>query len=95
MKTNLPNELREIWTDAYKLFDVCYTMPNTVKAWEWFTPQVDELGRKHGNSKLLTDLLTVIADFTDTRQKQEEKDGKTLSWGKDEDYPYPREEGGI
>lgn len=91
MKTNVPNELRDIWTDAYKLFDVCYTMPNTPEAWEWFTKQVDGLAEKHNGNKLLADLLIVVAEHTESRQKQAKKDEKTLPWGKDEDYPYPKD----
>ena len=45
--TNVPQDLRNMWTDIYVLFDVHYNMPNTAEAWLKFWERAEEIRQKH------------------------------------------------
>ena len=70
--TNVPNELRDIWTDAYKLFDVHYKMENTTDAWATLLNHCKEVWEKHGQSEQMMILIHAIVDMIGYQKKQEE-----------------------
>lgn len=69
--TNVPNELRDMWTDVYKLFDVHYLMENTPEAWELFTERAKAVWEKHGRNKRLMSMICTVIDMIDDRIKTE------------------------
>ena len=68
--TNVPPEIRELWTDLYKLFDYHYQMANTEEAWAEFWAEVKLLLEKHHQSKLIKDGSIMIADAIGEKMKQ-------------------------
>ena len=60
--TNVPNEIREMWADVYRLFDVNYNMPNTADAWKKFWDQAEQLREKYGQYQIGA-LLIVVSDL--------------------------------
>lgn len=69
--TNVPTEIREIWTDLYKLFDKHFLMPNEDDAWISFWDDARVIYEKgHKNEKLYTGLVA-ISDYLGDRMKAE------------------------
>lgn len=85
--TNVPDHLRAMWTDIYKLFDLNYQMQNTVEDWNKFWNQAKEIYEKHGKTDRLMDMITLVANMICDRMKA---DNKTPTWKPDENYPYPK-----
>ena len=73
MATNVPNELRDMWTDLYKLFDVHYKMENTTEAWELFLDRAKTIWEKHGKDKRMMQIINVIIDMIGDRMQGEER----------------------
>ena len=69
--TNVPPEIREIWTDLYKLFDIHYRMQNTEQDWKEFWKHAQEIYRKHGKNERLFEMLVLVADIISDRMKAE------------------------
>lgn len=57
--TNVPNEIREMWADVYKLFDLNYNIPNTAEAWSKFWNQAEEIRQKYDNPHLGVMIIVV------------------------------------
>ena len=74
--TNVPNEIREMWADVYKLFDMNYLMPNTEEAWGNFWEQALKLYDKYNRSKNIISLVIGVTDIIDNRMKQELHDAE-------------------
>lgn len=60
--TNVPNEIREMWADVYRLFDINYNMPNTADAWSKFWEQAEVIRQKYGQYQVGA-LLMVCSDL--------------------------------
>jgi len=64
MATNVPNEVRSLWTDVYKVFDKHYQMDiSDEKAWTAFWGDVIPLWEKYGKTDEITRLLTVVGEL--------------------------------
>ena len=61
--TNVPNQLRDMWADLYRLFDSHYLMENTVEAWAKFLNSAKELWEKYGQSHRVIVMINVITDM--------------------------------
>ena len=61
--TNVPNELRDMWADLYRLFDAHYRMENTVEAWAVFLNHAKELWEKYDMNKRLRQMIDVVIDM--------------------------------
>lgn len=73
--TNVPNDLREMWADIYRLFDINYKMPNTDKAWQTLCEQSVALYIKYKKyQRHVADLATVVSNIINDRIKDEELD---------------------
>lgn len=68
--TNVPTNIREMWTELYKLFDRYYQIPNTPEAWTEFWKAAQALSNKY-NNKRLTEGCCVVADCISDRMKAE------------------------
>lgn len=76
--TNVPQEIREIWTDLYKLFDKHFLMDNTEKDWIDFWNDANEICKKSGKDKYVFTAVWTIAEIFGDRMKREyeQKNGK-------------------
>ena len=59
-KTNVPQEIRDIWTDAYVLFDKFYLMDDTDKNWQILAEEFTKLYIKHHESKHFADFYDIL-----------------------------------
>ena len=84
----MPNDIREAWKDVYVLFDVSYSMNGSAEDWQAYWDKANKLIQKYGDSVPLLELLESVAHMIETFVKRREN---TLLWGKDEDYPYPKQ----
>ena len=71
--TNVPNELRDMWTDLYKLFDIHYRMENTVEEWGKFLNHAQEVWEKHNRNERLISMINIVIDMIGDRIKADEK----------------------
>lgn len=71
--TNVPNDLREMWADVYKLFDRNYLMQNSEASWNEFWKQAMAIKAKYPEQDRLFKLLTIVGDMIGDRMKAEEK----------------------
>lgn len=71
--TNVPNDLRDMWTDLYKLFDVHYLMENTVEEWGKFLKHAQEVWEKHNRNERLMSMINIVIDMIGDRIKADEK----------------------
>lgn len=62
--TNVPDNLREMWADIYKLYDINYNMKNTGEDWKKFWDQATELLHKHNNweSGVLVNIVSELLE---------------------------------
>ena len=68
--TNVPDPVREMWTDLYKLFDIHYLMENTDEAWASFWNDSSMLWEKHGRNSFIVDGAWIVAKYIEHRMKQ-------------------------
>lgn len=61
-KTNVPTEIREMWTDLYKLFDGYFLMENTDSNWEGFWTTVRDMAEKHGRNDRFLEACCLVSD---------------------------------
>lgn len=66
--TNVPNNIREIWADVYRLYDVNYDMPKSPTAWQDYWQQVEAITKKHGSSWELTKMIVLVTELLEERQ---------------------------
>lgn len=69
--TNVPERIRKIWTDMYKLFDRYYLMENTEESWQAFWADAHKLREESGFNKQITEACFLISDYIATRMKAE------------------------
>lgn len=69
--TNVPQDIREMWADVYRLFDSHYNMPNTAEAWKAFWDKAEEIRQKYNNPHLGVLLMTVsdMVEYNITQKK--------------------------
>ena len=60
--TNVPNEIREMWADVYRLFDVNYNMENNADSWKKFWDQAEVIRQKYDPYQVGA-LLLVVSDM--------------------------------
>lgn len=62
--TNVPQDIREIWTDLYKLFDVHFKMDvHSVSDWTKFWNDGSAIWEKSGRNKYVLALINAAADY--------------------------------
>ena len=69
--TNVPDNLREMWADIYRLFDINYKMENNETAWTKFWNQATAIGNKYGNNKRLIEMVTIVSEMIEDRMKKD------------------------
>lgn len=71
--TNVPDDIREMWADTYRLFDVNYKMQNTGDEWQRFWQQAEGLLEKHKdkNNSYLYKMINLVAELIEDRMKSE------------------------
>lgn len=69
--TNVPQELRDMWADLYRLFDINYLMPNTPEAWNKFWEQAMQLKIKHKDPPHFIEIVITISDMISDRMRDE------------------------
>ena len=92
--TNVPKEIRDAWTDIYKLFDIHYCMDGSEEAWIQYWNHANQLIQKYDDDIPLLEMCEAIAHMIEYCSNVKKKDNKILSWHKDEDYPHPRQRNG-
>lgn len=75
-KTNVPENLREMWKDVYILFDTHFLMDtNDQDAWNAFWAEAMKINEKHIEIPCVIDLLStvseMIAKFSVKRSRKE------------------------
>lgn len=66
--TNVPTDIREMWADAYRLFDVNYNMGNTPEAWQQFWSQAQQVGSKYNNA-MFSKLVIMVSEMIEEQFK--------------------------
>lgn len=62
--TNVPDDVRAMWVDVYKLFDLHYRMDiASTDAWEAFWHDSAEIWDKYGRKDSVVGLLASVADL--------------------------------
>ena len=60
--TNVPKEIREMWADVYRLFDMNYNMNNDAESWKNFWEQANQINDKHNNRYLMA-LVVIVSEM--------------------------------
>lgn len=71
--TNVPQNLRDMWADIYRLFDVHYPMQNTKDDWDLFWSDAQKLYDKYERNKIVISLVIVASEIIEDRMKSEER----------------------
>ena len=61
--TNVPNEIREMWADVYKLFDLNYNMTNDKDSWAKFWEQAEQIRQKHSDNYYIGSLILIVSEM--------------------------------
>lgn len=71
--TNVPDDIREMWSDTYKLFDLNFKMKNTDEEWKRFWEQANSIIEKHKGEKIdcLYKMINLVAELLEDRMKAE------------------------
>lgn len=70
--TNVPDDIRAMWTDIYKLFDINYKMKNDIDSWNNFWKQAEEIINNHKRNARVQALVVVVSEMIEDRIKAEE-----------------------
>lgn len=62
-QNKLPPELRDIWTDCYKLHAAFEGMGTSVKDWDAFLARANEIYEKHGRHGLAKELVYAVVGY--------------------------------
>jgi hypothetical protein len=90
--TNVPKDIRDAWAEIYTLFDICYCMDGSEKAWEEYWGKATNLIKKYGDRVPMVDMMSSVAHMIEFFVKQREQPkNESLPWKADEDYPYPKD----
>lgn len=88
--TNVPQTIRDAWADVYKLFDITYGMDGSEQSWIAYWERANQLILKYGDEIPLLEMFTAVAHMIETFCNERRTKNKTLTWGKNEDYPHPK-----
>ena len=69
--TNVPKEIRDIWTDLYKLFDRYFLITGSDEEWIAFWDEATKLRERSGNNQHLNEMIDAIADYLGDRTKKQ------------------------
>lgn len=69
--TNVPKEIRDIWTDLYKLFDRHFLITGSDEEWIAFWDEATKLRERSGNNQHLNEMIDAIADYLGDRIKKQ------------------------
>jgi hypothetical protein len=62
--TNVPDDIRTLWTDLYKLFDVHFKMDvHSITDWNVYWADAQKIWEKSGRDKAVLSLVTDTADL--------------------------------
>ena len=85
--TNVPQIIRDLWTDLYKLFDRNYLLPNTEEAWGKFWEEARQIDEKYHGCPYLPKAFDLVTAMSEARIKAEERQETYRK--ADEKYPAP------
>lgn len=68
--TNVPDNIRSIWTDLYKFYDIHYLMNDTADDWTVFWDDAEKIYHRYDGYPLLVKIITAIAEEFETRLKK-------------------------
>ena len=69
--TNVPPKLREMWADAYRLFDIYYKMENNEESWEKFWHDAGGLMAKYKKYHIMDEMVLLITKMIENRIRME------------------------
>lgn len=69
--TNVPQRIRDLWTDIYVLFDKNYLMPNTEEAWGSFWEQAGAVIKKYSQCPYIMKMIDVVTTIIEDRMLTE------------------------
>ena len=69
--TNVPQRVRDLWTDVYVLLDRNYLMENNKDSWDSFWQQATEIGEKYKGCPYLIQMFDVVSSMISDRMKRE------------------------
>ena len=70
--TNVPDNIREIWTDLYKLFDRHYLMENNEADWKSFWDDAKDIYVKYNGNLRVLQGAGLISDVIGDRMKNDD-----------------------
>lgn len=79
-KTNVPDAIRAIWTDLYKLFDTHYLMSNTEADWMLFWKEAEQVWLKYGKSDRVMDGINLVSEMIRDKFIAEEEKAKEVNF---------------
>ena len=69
--TNVPGNIREMWTDLYKLFDKHYLLQNTAEEWQAFWDDAEILYEKYGRNERYSEGIALVSGLIGDRFKED------------------------
>ena len=70
MKSNLPQEIRNIWTDMYLFHATFEKMGNTSEEWSQFLETMKDICKKHNNHPLCIKLGVATIEYLNDQRKE-------------------------
>lgn len=74
--TNVPNDIREMWSDVYVLFDTHYLMPNTTEAWSEYWERCADLCIKYYKRKDVIIMMSMVSELLENVVKERQNAGE-------------------
>ena len=68
--TNVPQEIRTIWTDLYKLFDLHWKMDGSAEAWKAYWDDANKIWNGSNKNERVLEAVNLIADTIGDRFKE-------------------------
>lgn len=75
MSAKLPEDIRSMYTDAYRLHETFCGMGNTAEEWAACARSTGETCSRHGNHPLMMDLLLAVYMHLERERKAAVADG--------------------
>lgn len=69
--TNVPQDIRDIWTEMYKVFDRHYLLKDSQEGWESYWREAQSIWVAHGMNERISSGFGLLADVIGDRIKQE------------------------
>jgi len=69
--TNVPQKIRNLWTDMYVLFDKNYLMANTEESWGSFWEQAGAVIKKYPQCPYIMKMIDVVTTIIEDRMLTE------------------------